>query len=226
MPYIGYYQLIAAVDLFIVYDNIEYTKKGWINRNRILVNGKDAVFSISIKKDSDTLHVVQRELSNVFNRNKLLSQIKGAYKHAPYFNETFKLLERIIGNEENNLFKYIYYSLVETCRHLGIDTEIKISSNININHALKAQEKVLAICNAMHSDTYINAIGGVGIYNKDEFTTKGIALKFIKTKPFEYTQFGLPFVSCLSIIDVLMFNKVEMVKNHIYTNFQLIENTA
>ena len=224
MPYIGYFQLIAAVDFFIVYDNIEYTKKGWINRNRMLLNGEDAVFSIAMKKDSDKLYVVQRELSNVFNRNKLLSQIKGAYKRAPHFNETFRLLERIIGNEENNLFKYINYSLVETCRHLGIDTEIKASSSININHELKAQDKVLAMCDAMNADTYINAIGGVGIYSKDEFDAKGIALQFIKSKPFEYSQFGAPFIPWLSIIDVMMFNTVEIVKNNIYTNFQIMEN--
>ena len=53
LPYIGYFQLIEAADVFVVYDNIKYTKKGWINRNRMLRNGSDMVFSLPLKKDSD-----------------------------------------------------------------------------------------------------------------------------------------------------------------------------
>lgn len=222
MPYIGYFQLIAAVDRFIIYDNIEYTKKGWINRNRMLLNGAEVIFSLALKKDSDTLDVVERELATVFSRNKLLSQIKGAYNRAPHFKETFRLLEKIVGYEENNLFKYLYYSLIQTCCHLGIDTEIKISSSIDINHELKAQDKVLAICAAMHADTYINSIGGIEIYDKEEFAAKGVELQFIKSTPFEYSQFGAPFIPWLSIIDIMMFNKVETVRNHFCKNFQII----
>ena len=77
-PYIGYFQLIAAVDMFIVYDNIKYTKKGWINRNRLLNRGKNVIFSLPLKNDSDYLNVCQRELAADFNRDKLLHQFKGA----------------------------------------------------------------------------------------------------------------------------------------------------
>src|SRR5690554_5299659 len=94
LPYLGYYQLIAAVDVFVVYDNIKYTKKGWINRNRFLLNGQDAVFSLSLRKDSDSLDVRQRQLSPAFERAKLLNQFRGAYGSAPYFEETYALLER------------------------------------------------------------------------------------------------------------------------------------
>src|SRR6267378_6743344 len=95
-PYIGYFQLIAAVDLFIVYDNIKYTKKGWISRNRMLQNGKDVTFSLPLKSDSDYLNVCERELASNFNRDKLLNEIKGAYARAPYFSKTFSLLEQIM----------------------------------------------------------------------------------------------------------------------------------
>src|SRR5258705_11030314 len=88
-PYIGYFQLIAAVDLFIVYDNIKYTKKGWINRNRMLRNGKDVMFSVPLKNDSDYLDVCERELAADFNRDKLFNQLKGAYRGAPNFSQTF-----------------------------------------------------------------------------------------------------------------------------------------
>ena len=91
LPYIGYFQLIAAADLFIIYDNIKYTKKGWINRNRMLLNGTDKLFSLPLKKDSDFLDIVGREISQDFNPDKLLNQFKGAYIGAPYFVEVYPL---------------------------------------------------------------------------------------------------------------------------------------
>ena len=78
LPYVGYWQLLAAVDEFIVYDNIKYTKKGWINRNRMLRNGEDVMFSLPLQGASDSLDIVERELSDSFDREKLLSQFSGA----------------------------------------------------------------------------------------------------------------------------------------------------
>lgn len=222
LPYIGYYQLIAAVDTFVIYDNIKYTKRGWINRNRMLLNGADTTFSLPLRKDSDSFDVVQRELAADFDRTKLLSQFKGAYCRAPHFAQTFQLLERIVRCEDNNLFRYIHHALVETCTHLGIGTEIRISSGIDINHDLRGQEKVLALCKAVGAETYINAIGGTELYSVDDFKQRGIELKFIKTKPLEYAQFGAPFVSWLSIIDVLMFNSLDAVRACIASNYELI----
>jgi WbqC-like protein family len=222
LPYIGYYQLIAAVDTFIVYDNIKYTKKGWINRNRMLLNGSDEMFSLPLKKDSDSLDVLQREIAPDFDRRKLLNQFKGAYGRAPYFVQTFQLIERIVHCQDNNLFSYLHHALLESCRHLSIDTEIRVSSSIPIDHELKAQEKVLALCGALGANTYINTIGGTKLYNKAEFSAQGIELQFIKSKPFEYAQFGAPFVPWLSIVDVLMFNPIEAVRTSIYSNYDLI----
>jgi hypothetical protein len=222
MPYIGYFQLIAAVDIFIVYDNIKYTKKGWINRNRMLLNSTDVLFSLPLKKDSDCLDVVQRKLSADFDRQKLLSQFKGAYAKAPHFVETFQLLEKIIGYADENLFHYIHHSISEICLYLGLETKIKVSSNIPIKHSLRAQDKVLALCEALNADKYINAIGGVDLYDKGEFIEQGIKLEFIKPRPFEYNQFVTPFVPWLSIIDVLMFNPLSVVQERVHSDFDLI----
>lgn len=222
LPYIGYYQLIAAVDVFVVYDNIKYTKKGWINRNRFLQNGASSMFSLPLKKDSDSLAVVQRELSAEFDHAKLLNQFKGVYGRAPYFAQTFPMLERIVGCKENNLFHYLHHSLVETCSHLGIVTEVLISSSIAIDHELKAQDKVLALCGALGADTYVNTIGGTDLYDKETFGAHGINLQFIKSTPFEYKQFDAPFVSWLSIVDVLMFNSIANIKDQIRQGYELI----
>ena len=222
LPYIGYFILLASVDQFIVYDNIKYTKKGWINRNRMLLNGTDAMFSLPLKKGSDSLDVVARELATDFDRTKLLNQFKGAYGRAPQFELTYPLLERIVQHDEANLFRYIHHSIVRLSEHLGIKTEIRISSEIAIDHGLKAQDKVLALCKAAGADTYINTIGGVELYAKDDFRIQGIDLQFIKVRPFEYEQFGAPFVPWLSIVDVLMFNPLNTVRACINENYELI----
>ena len=211
-PYIGYFQLIAAVDMFIVYDNIKYTKKGWINRNRMLQNGKDVMFSLPLKSDSDSLDVCERELAADFNRDKLLNQFNGAYRRAPHFAQTFPLVEQIVRYEDVNLFRFLHHAIVKTCGHLGLATEIRISSGIAIDHSLKSQDKVLALCNAVGASTYVNTSGGMELYSKETFRDKGIELKFIKSKPFEYAQFGGEFVPWLSIIDVMMFNPVHEIQ--------------
>lgn len=222
LPYIGYFQLIAAVDTFIVYDNIKYTKKGWINRNRLLQNGSDVMFSLPLKTDSDFLEVRERELAANFNRDKLLNQFAGAYRRAPYFAQTFVLLETIVRHEEHNLFRYLYHSILTLCAHLDIATEIRISSEIDIDHSLKSQNKVLALCAAVGAQRYVNAIGGMELYTPDSFREHGIELKFIRSQAFDYAQFGAAFVPWLSIIDVLMFNAKENVSKQIHEGFSLI----
>jgi hypothetical protein len=221
-PYIGYFQLINAVDLFIVYDNIKYTKNGWINRNRMLQNGTDVMFSLPLHSGSDYLDVCERELAANFNRNKLLNQFKEAYRRAPYFEQSFPLIERIVRHEEKNLFRFLHHAIVNVCEHLGITTKIRISSDIAIDHALKNQDKVLAFCKAAGASTYVNAIGGMGLYSKETFQKNGITLKFIQSKPFEYAQFGNEFVPWLSIIDVMMFNPPDTIHTCISANYDLI----
>ncbi|PBI87005.1 WbqC-like protein family protein [Variovorax boronicumulans] len=223
LPYIGYFQLIAAVDLFVVYDNIKYTKKGWINRNRLLQGGADAVFSLPLKKDSDALDVVERELAADFNRQKLLNQFIGAYRSAPYFEPCIELLHSLVMNEETNLFRYIHGSIVQTCSYLGITTPIAISSGVPADHAQKGEDRVLAICEACHADTYINTIGGLELYSRERFSQEGIALQFIRSLPIEYKQFGKdPFVPWLSMVDVMMFNPADEIRDSLLPKFELV----
>jgi hypothetical protein len=221
-PYIGYFQLINSVDLFIVYDNIKYTKKGWINRNRILLNGKDTTISLPIKSDSDFLDVRERELAPDFDPTKLINQIGGAYRRAPYFAQVFPMIEEILRQQESNLFKFLYRSIIAVCERLGITTEIRISSGIAIDHSLKNQHKVLALCEAVDTEIYVNAIGGLELYSKPDFHACGIELKFIRSKPFVYPQFDNDFIPWLSIIDVLMFNSLDATREGIRLNYELV----
>lgn len=224
LPYIGYFQLIAAVDVFVLYDNIEYTKKGFINRNYILKNGKSVVITLPLASDSDYLDVCERRLANNFSRVKMLNQFNEAYRRAPYFSEAFFLLEDIILYESSNLFQFLWHSIAKICTYFGIATEIRISSKIAIDHALKNQDKVLAICEAVSAKTYVNSMGGMALYSTKLFQNKGLDLKFLRSKPFEYTQLGANFVPLLSIVDVLMFNSRENIKAHIEDSYDLVSN--
>lgn len=213
-PYIGYWQLINAVDKFVVYDNIQFTKSSWIRRNRILLNGKDKLFTLPIKKDSDYLDVRDRYLSDKYenDRQKLINQIKVAYDKAPQFDASFPIIEECINYDNDNLFEYIYHSIIKMVEYLGINTEIIISSNINMDHSLHNKYRVMEICKVLEADIYINPIGGVGLYDKDDFLINGIDLKFVHTNNFKYKQYENEFVPNLSIIDVMMFNSVDEIQ--------------
>lgn len=222
-PYIGYFQLMNAVDEFVIYDNIQFSKKGWINRNRILVNGTDAYITLPLKKDSDYLDVKNRYLSDDWNseRKKIINRISESYRKAPCFTTVFPIIEEIINYENKNLFQFISNSLKQINKYLDITTPLIVSSTVDVNHELKSEKKVIALCKARHAETYINPIGGVELYDKEEFKNEGIELKFLKADNINYPQFKNEFVPFLSIIDVMMFNTKEEVKHYLQSSFTL-----
>jgi WbqC-like protein len=222
LPYPGYFQLIAAVDVFVVYDNIKYVKSGWINRNRLCRNGEAATFSLPLKHASDSLDVRERELAAAFDPEKLLNQFRGAYGQAPQFARVFAWLEQVIRHAERNLFRYLDHSIRTACDLLAVGTEIRTSSDIAIDHTLKKQDKVIALCRAAGARTYVNAIGGTELYDKEEFRRQGIGLEFLRSKPFEYPQLEPAFVPSLSIVDALMFNSLEIVRARVADHYELI----
>lgn len=222
-PYIGYFQLINSVDEFVIYDNIKYTKKGFINRNKILSNNIDKIITVPIKKDSDYLDVRKRELATSWgkDRKKMLNLINSSYRKANYFEISYPLIEECIMYSELNLFKFIHNSVIKMCDYLNIKTKITISSTIDINHTLKSQDKVIAICKSQNATTYINSIGGTKLYSQKEFNKNNIKLNFIKSGNIQYKQFGSNFIPWLSIIDLIMFNSKEQITQHL-NNYTLI----
>jgi hypothetical protein len=215
-PYIGYFQLINAVDRFVILDDVNYIKKGWINRNRILVNKKDYKFIVPVKDLSQNklisdLFLVEEDKWKI----KLLRTIEDNYKKAPFYESTFLIINQLIEYGELNLSRYIVKSLQTLTDYLGISTQIIPSSSVYCNSNLKAQERILDICMKEKADVYINAIGGIELYSKEEFHANGIDLKFLSPSRIEYPQFQGQFVPWLSIIDVLMFNPKEVVKTYL-----------
>ena len=204
-PYIGYWQLTNAVDIFVIYDNIQYTKKGWINRNRYLVNNTYKYFTIPIKGDSDYLDIIERQIADEFWRGKMLHQLDAAYKKAPFFIETFSLIEKIYNKKEKNLFLFLKYCIEEVAEYLSIETDICISSDISQDRSVKNEERVICLCKEIGADIYVNPCGGTHLYHANKFKNNGMTLQFLFPVLKEYKQFNNKFIEGLSIIDVLMF---------------------
>lgn len=222
LPYIGYFQLIHSVDFFLACDNMQYTKKGWINRNRILQNGQDSLFSLPLKHAPQSFNIAERELCPDFKAEKILKQFSDAYKKSVFFEETFPLLEQIFHHCDLNLFNFNLHSIREVCQVLGIRTPIERTSAIPIDPTLKKEDRVIALCQKLKADTYINSIGGQEIYSKDRFKKNGVSLHFLESEPLKYAQFNGDFVPWLSIIDALMFNPAERVREMVFSNYKLL----
>lgn len=202
-PYIGYWQLISAVDIFVILDDVNYIKKGYVNRNSILINGAPKLFTLELIGASQNKLINEIEVGS--NHQKILKTIETAYKKAPYFEKVFPVVQNVFGQEERNLAKFIGFSLGEMSKYLGLDTEFIYSSDIKKDNSLKAQDKILDICKKINATSYINAIGGKNLYDKAEFQERGIKLSFLETEMVEYRQFKNKFVPYLSTIDILMF---------------------
>jgi hypothetical protein len=214
LPYIGYFQLFKEVDEFVLYDKIKYTKKGWINRNRILTNNGIEYITLPLKKDSDFLMIYERELSKTWDKDriKMVNRLTNNYRKSPFFKEHFDIINECINQKEINLFDFIYGSIKIINNYLELKTPIIIYSDLGIDEKLKNKEKVIEVCKSLKSNEYINPIGGLNLYSKEEFLNNGIELKFLKVNELTYYQGQDTFSGSLSIADVLMFNSKEDIK--------------
>lgn len=223
LPYIGYFQLINTSDIFVIYDNIKYTKKGWINRNRMLNQGKEQKFSLPLKKDSDHLDIKDRWISSTYSREKLLNQFHEAYKKAPYYDFLRPVLETVINYENDNLFDYLFHSINVIAAHLSINTKIIKSSDIPINPSLRSHERVIGLCQALEGKDYINPIGGITLYDRKHFLHEGLRLHFLKSnETIQYDQLNTYHTPWLSIVDILMFVPHQEVKRILDNEYSLL----
>lgn len=222
-PYIGYFQLINAVDKFVFYDDVNFIKRGWINRNRILLNGKEALVTIPLIKASQNKIISEIDLfDNEKMKENLISKIENAYKKAPYYDEVINLIRKIINADILNIGNYAANSIIAVTNYLEINTKFYYSSiQSPESKGIDKADRLIYICKNLGADQYINTIGGQKLYDKKYFDNNQIDLCFIKTLDIEYKQFNHPFIPFLSIIDVLMFNSKENTKI-ILANYQLV----
>ncbi|WP_026519124.1 WbqC family protein [Butyrivibrio sp. FCS006] len=211
-PYIGYWQLLNAVDKYLIVDNVNYIKNGFINRNKILVNGEPFNFGISVKKASQNKLICEHEQGlDESSVNKLLATLKSAYAKAPYFTDTYDLVKEVLEfgliPEGRNLSIFLDNAIRLTSKKLGIETPINLTSkDVPLDGDYKREHLVVAYCKKLKADEYVNAIGGTGLYFQNFFRENGVGLKFLKThEDICYSQNRELFIPNLSIIDVMMY---------------------
>lgn len=212
-PYLGYFQHINAVDKFVLLDDVNFIKRGYINRNQILLNGSAHRFTLPLIKPSQNKLILDTEVSGDEKALlKLVQTIASAYKKAPQFDLVFPLIKSIVLFENKDLSKYLANSICVLCDYIGINTQIIKSSKSYEKGDLAGQNRILDIVLKEDGVQYINPIGGVDIYDRDLFSKSNVALSFHKMDAIIYEQFKNEFVPHLSIIDVLMFNSIDEVK--------------
>lgn len=204
-PYIGYWQLIHAVDRFVIYDDVNYIKNGWINRNRILINGTPTYITVPLFQSSSFKKICDTSIQpSLIWRNKLVKMVDNTYRRSPHFDEEFPVIDELIRHESDNLADYLAYQLQSLSTIMGIKTDFVVSSRCYGNNDLTGQERIIDICKREGATTYINPQGGQSLYNTETFRSNGIDLSFIVMQHLPYKQRATNFVPSLSIIDVLM----------------------
>lgn len=220
-PYIGYWQLINAVDTYVVYDDVNFIKGGWINRNRILAQGNPQYINITLENSSSNKKINEIKISNIkLFQSKILKTLNQNYKRAPFFEPVISFLETTICYKTDSLSEYLFQSIKSVCSYLNISTNLILSSTLEKNNQLKGQEKVLEICTLLRASEYYNAIGGIVLYDHEKFLLKGVKLSFLRTSNIQYCQLNHGFVPNLSIIDVMMYNSLDNI-NHMLTLYSL-----
>lgn len=219
-PYLGYFQLMNAVDVFVVYDDVHFMKKSFINRNSILVNGEAHRITLSVNKQSQNRLICEHTQSG--DKSKLIELLKHTYRKAPYYKEVAPVLFDLITCSTPNLARYLGKQLAAMCDYLDLKCKFVYSSSIDKPN-LRGQDKIINICTQLNASRYINPAGGKELYDDNKFSRNNIDLLFVKPKISEYQQFHNSFVSHLSIIDVMMFNSVSQIQDMV-NNCELEKN--
>lgn len=197
-PYIGYFQMINCVDTFVILDDVQYIRRGWINRNNISTSDtsdEKSMFTIPVKKGARDSLIKDIEVSNEYNSWKLkfFKTLNRRYSKEVNFTNSMELIRSVLDKEYETINEISSESIMSISNFLDIKTDFIFSSSIPTDG--KFQEKLINICKYVGATHYINSIGGKELYTKEEFLNHGIKLDFIKTnKPFNY----------FSIIDLII----------------------
>lgn len=202
-PYIGYYQLVYSSDVFVFYDDVNYIKRGYINRNAILLNGSAHRFTIPVPGASQNVLINTLKFSE--DVSKILLTIKQAYKNAEYYSEVMPLIEKVLTQEDREITSLCKASIEVVLDYLGVQKpKLLRSSDLEYDRNLSAAEKLIEISKINSCSDYVNSPGGRELYSKEYFQKMGLKLQFINPEVSEYSQGGAEFVPYLSMIDVLM----------------------
>ena len=214
LPYIGYWQLIQAVDKFVILDDVQFITRGWINRNKIIVHGEEQWLTLPLRDASRNKKINEIEISPKKQwLPKLNRTLEYAYQKAPFFELGKNLLDEILEIKDTNASIFLRKSIQILCDFLQIETKIEVASEKYPATDLKGKDRIIDICRTCKTDTYVNAKGGREIYNKKDFSINRIDLRFI-----ENINDSLIYSS---IIDEIMNNHLDDLRKKL-TNHSLI----
>lgn len=217
-PYLGYFQLIHASSHLVFYDDVNFIKQGWINRNRILLNGEAHLITLPLKAASPNRRIMDIEvLTDKAFRKKLYRKLEHAYARAPYFVEVMDMVTAVISGDKTRISEMAIQSVVAVQEHLGLPFTYSRSSKVSPGTVgLGRADRLIQITRDMGYHKYVNSPGGRALYDKAYFIRKGVEIKFIEADSQKYDQHQEQFVDALSIIDVLMYNSREQTKTYLH----------
>lgn len=213
-PYIGYFSLLQAADMFVILDTVQFQRKSWMTRNKIItLKGDSTYIKLPVKKAPLGTLIKQIDINNEIDWKTTLFNQLLVYKKAPFYTETIDIVKKILNADMNKLVDINKNILLEIINYLKLDCEIVVFSEMGINVEVvnSADEWALNISKALKAREYINSPGGVSFFNKKKYKDNDIELKFINNNLNQYKQYHLDFVPGLSIIDVMMFNSIEAI---------------
>lgn len=224
-PYIGYFQLIHAADRFILFDDVQYIRHGWINRNRVLKPGEGfqyIIMPLAAHARETPIKDIQPADADK-NKDKILRQIEHYKKTAPCYNAVRALMGDSFSIHQNTIGQLNGHCLKTTCDYIGLDFKIELSSRMNFDYAQvqHAGDWALRMSEQLQATTYINLPGGKELFDPDKFDKSNIQLQYLQPGLKQYSQRRAHFEPALSIIDVMMFNEPAAIKD-LLNDYQLV----
>lgn len=208
-PYIGYFQLLNRADVFVILDDVNFIKRGWIHRNRIFNQGKECYITNPVSHASQNVRINETAFVNDPEEIKrTLKTIQLTYKNEKYFEPVYDMITRIMEYSENNVSLYLEHLLRCVCEYLKIDTTIVRASELRSYEHLKAQDGIIELVKILEGNEYTNPIGGTELYDKEKFKEEGITLNFIKT---DFDRIKVEHAD-YSIIELMMKYSVDEIK--------------
>jgi hypothetical protein len=205
-PYIGYFQLLNAVDTFVVYDNVNYIKKGWINRNRIILNKQEHLLTLPVQDISQNKHINQHFLNSPqLEFERIKKKLFFAYNKSPNYLGLKRLIDDCFSYEETNIAIFNAYCLSVIAKYLGISCNFIMSSDLDLDLDVfkNPQDRIIQIIKQLDGDQYLNLPGGQKLYNHETFESENIGLEFIQPNTLEYLNLAEKFIPNLSILDII-----------------------
>lgn len=205
LPYLGYFHLMSAVDRFIIHDDVQYIKGGWINRNRFLRDGEPVIFTLPVRQGGHNRLISESHYADQLPEalSRILRQFDAAYRGSDHYRAVVTFLRGVAPLGERSVVTFNAFMLRVLAKTFGLRASFSLSSELGIDPRSRGQDRVIEICRRVGADCYLNPLGGRDLYDREAFARAGLHLGFIESTFLQYPQASNSFVPALSIVDVL-----------------------